>query len=403
MPAAVEEHAEHTKQEADPLPGQKSASFNSMADKLNKLMAPFVEAAKPAAIVEAPPKPSEEPKTEPQVPPPKPPDDKKVIAPIEDKQPDEELPESIRKSPKASEEFKKIRTAAQQFKAESEKHAAKVKSLEDELGKLKSAPVKPAPLPPEFESLKKEHEELSNQLKAVAIERHPSFRTHFESRTTAAVEKAKASIGPDVTDKAVKLAQLPPSEYRTEQLDKMLTELQDTSPSRAAFLADLIRDVNSISYDRESALKKARDDYDFVQRQETLTAEKSKAEAAQVREQLITTALNAAKDMEAFKRGEDAKANEVIGERENFVKAYLNGAVDEKFAPFVPVLAMEATYLKETLLPSLREENAKLLKQIQEMTQSTPRAGETGGKTSVPQGTPGKRFMEKYLENKPPA
>lgn len=403
MPETAEEQTTEAEQVETPS-ARRSASFNSMREILERELKPFHEASKEPPTEEPKPKTAPSDAKKPALP----------VKPVEEKQPDvsapvqqpdpakeEELPESIRKSPKASEEFKKIRTSAHQFKAEAEKHAAQIKSLEEELGKLKAAPLKPAALPPEFESIKKERDELSEQLKAVSIERHPSFRTHFESRTTAAVEKAKASIGPEITDKAVKLAQLPPSEYRTEQLDKLLTEAQETSPSRAAFLSDLIRDVNAISYDRESALKKARDDYEVVQKHEADKAEALKAEQLKARDAFTAQALELAKGLEAFKRTDDPKVNAAVTEREEFVKALIRGEVEEKYMAFIPVLAKEAEYLRETVLPSLREENAKLLKQIAEMTQSNPRPGETGGKPAEPSPQAGRGFISRYMANKP--
>lgn len=382
---------------------QRSASFNTMASKLNELMAPFVEAAKePSAPAQEPAKPVE---TKPPVTqitiPPKPVE--KTPEPVvqqEAKPPEEELPESIRKSPKASEEFKKIRESERKFKADSEKHVLAIKGLEEQLSKLKTAPATPV-MPPEFESLKKEHEELSNQLKIASIERHPNFRTHFENRTSTAIEKAKAILGPEMADKASKLAHLPPSEYRAEQLDKMILETQETSPSKALFLTDLIKDINAISFDKEAALKKARDDYEIVQKHEREQAQAAQVEQAKKKEAFLSQALEASKDLEAFRRGEDPKINQAVDEREKFIKSMFNGEIDEKLLPYIPVLAMEATYLREQVLPSLREENDKLLKQIQEMTQTSPRPGESSGQGQAPAPTAGRGFIERYKQNAP--
>lgn len=412
MPATQEVEIEQ-EQEPETPAAQRSASFNSMADKLNKAMAPFVEAAKESPAAPEPVKPvdAKPPVTQITIPPKLTQEKLDATAKdlgtkefpavaLEEKKPEEELPESIRKSPKASEEFRKIQTTAKQFKAESEKHAASVKTLEEQLAKLKTAPATPV-MPPEFETLKKEHEELSNQLKIASIERHPNFRTHFENRTTAAIEKAKSILGPEMTDKASKLAHLPPSDYRAEQLDKMILETHEASPSKALFLTDLIKDINAIAFDKEAALKKAQVDYDIVQKHEQEQAQVAQAEQAKKKESFVAQALEASKDLEAFRRGEDPKINQAVDEREKFIKSMFNGEIDEKLLPYIPVLAMEATYLREQVLPSLRDENAKLLKQIQEMTQSAPRPGEGSGQGQAPAPQAGRGFIEKYKQLAP--
>lgn len=404
MPATEEPAVVQQNQEPETPRQQRSASFNTMKEKLETLLKPFQEAAKetPAAPAE-PASPVEDKLPVTKITIPKPPEKKEepaAPAPVvsEAKPAEDELPESIKKSLKASEEFMIIRASERKFKAESEKHAAAAKALEEQLAKLKAAnPV----LPPEFELLKKEKEELSDQLKIASIERHPNFRTHFESRTTAALEKAKAVLGPDMAEKASKLAHLPPSEYRAEQLDKMILETQETSPSKAVFLTDLIKDINAIAFDREAALKKAREDYDIVQKHEQEKAKAAELEQARQKEQFLAQALSVSKDLEAFRRGEDPKANQAVDEREKYVKSLINGELDPELLPYIPVLAMEATYLRESVLPLLREENAKLLKQIQEMTQSSPRPGEGGGPGQPPAPPAGRGFIERYKQLAP--
>jgi hypothetical protein len=390
----------------EPLHGIPPSPFsNTMQEKLDKLLAPFAQSTKPEETPVVPPHAEQKP-PEPAKPteaakptePPKPAD--KPIEPV--KPVDEELPESIRKSPKASEEFKKVRTIAQQAKEQADKYASQIKALEGEIAKYKTAPVKPAPLPPEFEALKKEHEEFSNQLKIVSIERHPSFKSHFESRVNMAVEKAKTLIGPDLTDRAMKLTNLPASEYRTEQLDKLITDIQDTSPSKAMFLADLVRDMNTISYDRESALKKARDDYEAVQRHDREKAQAEQAQKTKEVEQFVAAIWDSTKDLQAFKKSDDPQANGAIAENEEIMKALISGQNHEKLPPQrIPGLAIEALYLREKILPALTEERDKLAKQIAEMTQSTPKPTESAGRPTSPTTTAGQGFVQRYLANKP--
>jgi len=378
-------------------PRGSSKAFNTMTELLEKNLAKFKEPL-PSGESEAPV--SAETEKAPEAPA-HAKDEKKPEAPEPEKKPDEELPESIRKSPKASEEFKKVRTAAQQARAEAEKYAAQIKALEGEITKYKTAP-KPTFDPAELESLKKERERLSDELKVVAIERHPSFRSHFETRTTAALEKAKASIGDEMTSKATKLAQLPASDYRTEQLDKMITELQDTSPTKAMFLSELIRDINSISYDRESALKKAQTDYEIVQRVEKEKADAAQAEQIKQQEDFKKLVWDSAQEMEAFKTSDDAKANEGVETRRNWMKSWLSGKdIEHLPAHKVPGLAIEALYLRDELLPAVRAENAKLSKQIAEMTRSAPRPGETSANHVVIKQKPGSSFVEIYKKNAP--
>lgn len=322
---------------------------------------------------------------------------------------EEPLPEAIQRgSPKASEEFKKVRSKAQQHQKESEKYKAeldatlaKVKTVEEELTKIKASP--PAPVDTqELEALKKQYEIISEQLRITAIERHPDFRRHFENRTTAAIEKTKAVIGQELTEKVVRLAQLASSDYRTGEFDKMIRELEEVSPYKASVLTDFVDDMATINYEREQELKKNRDSYDMVQKVEREKSEAAKVVMAKRRAALESASLEMAKTMDSFKKGDDGTFNSTVATRESFVKDFFAQRLDDKILAGVPVLAMEGAYAKEIVIPNLRAENDKLLKQIQEMTQATPKPSKalTSDLTKV-EPKKGSGFLEIYKANAP--
>ncbi len=387
MPDVAEPEVVTEEQPPDPI---SSPARKAMENKLTTLLKEVSDKKEPSKEAPAPDKPAEK--------------------PVEKAPAEEPLPEAIlRGSPKASEEFKKVRAKAQQHQKESEKLKAeldaellKVKTMAEELAKVKATPPPPAVDPAELEALRKERQQLSDELKAASIERHPEFRRHFESRTMAATEKAKPVIGQELTDKAARLSQLPSSDFRTQELDKMMRDLSETSPFKATVLADLVREMSSIAYDRDQELKKARDSYDVVQKVEHDKMEAAKAGVAKRRANLEATSLEMAKTMEAFKRGDDEAFNASVATRESFIKDFFAQRLDDKILAGVPVLAMEGAYATEVLVPSLRSENEKLLKQIKEMTQATPTPskGLASDSTKI-EPKKGMGFLERYKANAP--
>tara|TARA_Y100001938_G_scaffold106979_1_gene146102 strand:- start:10490 stop:11593 length:1104 start_codon:yes stop_codon:yes gene_type:complete len=157
--------------------------------------------------------------------------------PAEEKAPEpERAPESESRS---ASDFKSLKAERDSAKAELEK-------LRQEMSELKNNDVDAI-----LESTKKERDEMSELLKLNAIEKHPEFRKKFNSRIDAAIEQARQIVGSDDADRVEKLIRMEDSEYRSNALEEVFSEL---STSKSAIMGAVLQQVGAARAERAAAL-----------------------------------------------------------------------------------------------------------------------------------------------------
>ena len=294
-----------------------------------------------------PPKPD----TKPAATPPPPPDNKPApAAPAED-----DMPEAIRKSPKASEHWK---AKDEKHKKELTEFSTKLSQYEKDLADYKARPAKE-----DYEKLAKERDEISKAFKLAAIDKHPEFVAKYEQPMQNLVALAKQAAGEHGTA-VEKLLKLPDNEYRTEQLDKIMDEL---SPSKANMLGAVLANVAQLQMAREAEMKEPEKIIAAMEAERARALEAEKAMLTGIFERTIKNASEGETAVAAFQeRKDDPKWNEGVRERREMARAIYEGQVSPEerasaalWGAVAPAL-MEQAAAQAALLKQKDEEIASL-------------------------------------------
>lgn len=335
-----------------------------MAAKLQQLMAgavpkpdPSVPLTPPAAAAPAtppaPPKPAEPPKpsSEPPAEPPK---------------------------PKNAEEKKAYDFAAQ--KKSLEEWQSKATTFEKDLAaaraEMERLKAKPAS-DPEKEALKKQLTEYDDIIRRVKVESHPKFVAFFGEKTAAALNLAKLAVGPSQAAAVEAVLKNPDAAARNARIEEMMGDLGPLAQSR---LSSAIVELDKVQQEREYELARSREAFDQMTKQEADSQQAATTDQQQRRNQLADVILQQAVQFDSFKvrEGDDAH-NQVVKTNQQFVQDFIHGRLPQNMVPMVPVLASEAMYLREKVLPGLLQENNQLKEQIKGMVAATPAPGGGGG------------------------
>lgn len=266
---------------------------------------------------------------------------------------DDEMPDVIKKSEKASAHWK-----AKDAKHQADKKAweEKYSKAEKELAELKSKPqgeVKKV----DYEALEKKFQTLDDQYKKIALEKHPDFVAQFDKPLSTQLEIAKRSVTEADAEKVVKLLQLPDSEYRTEQLDMIMSEL---TPSKAAALGAVITKIEEISMNRAEKLKDQEGLIKEIAERNRAREEHQKSQLQSFLDKAVSEATDKEKGIAALVEKEgDEKWNGAVKERIELAKAIYNGDLP-------PDQRADAA-LWASIAPALMEQVANQIAEIEQL------------------------------------
>jgi hypothetical protein len=287
------------------------------------------------------------------------PDDTKVT---------DELPED--KWPRTAQEWKKFKQAR---RIDIEEREGKIKTLETELTEVRKKITDSTAASPELDTLRKERDELSDRLRILDVERHPKFKSYFETKVKSQVELAKRIVGTEQGESAAKLLTLPDSDYKTQQIEELMLNLTPLQQSRFGGVLNALSEIES---ERESEIAKGRENYD------KMTSEQQSAQqqkVAAVEKQFNDIALRAQdlKDGHAIyqKREGNHEWNSAVEKR-------LETARNLFFGKNVKVEQVAAAALAAAAMPAiltgyqeLQKEAESLKAQIAELCKSSPALG----------------------------
>jgi hypothetical protein len=385
--AAAAEAAKPTAQDIikDDMVIPPSQAFNSMAEKLERLMKETT--AKPAA--EAPkstaPDASDKVQTDSRKPAPK------TEAKTEVKTDDA----ATITSPKAA-DWKIVKEAKAKAEAEAADYKAKLEATMKEMEALKSKPQ----IDPVFEAKKKELEEaalerdrLRTELETVALERSDKFKNYFDRKFQSAEKQAKAAVGEEHASGIVELLAMPPSKERKERINEIREELLGIDAD--AFSA-AVRAYDEAREEKVEQLKDAKTNYQKLmelQQQEHLTKQQEAERRAELSAAQVLSV--AKKDIDSFKPSEDPSQAAFAAESEEFVKKFFQNKLAASEVALLPVLAREATRYSSVVVPSLQAKIKELEEALSKYQGASSRPA--GGPPASPKGSP-KSFIETFNE-----
>lgn len=337
-------------QPTDP-PAEPSELFKRMNQHLKEASGPIPQ-DKPV------PKPPEKPQDKPEAPEPV----KDTKAP---EKPQEEavaaaetdVP-SVIKSPKAADEFRKLKSIlSSQIKAKQDEILGLKKALDEEKTKVAKTTVAPSDLEKQMEVLKQERDQLLTEIESVALERSPAFKRKYETRFKSAMEQAKSAAGEQLP-KVEAIMAMPPSPQRKSLLNEVLDEL-DTADQLT--LVTAVHAYDSAKQERETELGSPKLSLQQIEEQTLLEKQKTEQILKAKQDFVLGEVLKAAQSFEAFQRNDkDEEHNKLVDEYEKDVALFIRGQVNDAAAAFLPVLAAEGQYLKQNRIPQLEQKIKEL-------------------------------------------
>ena len=217
----------------------------------------------------------------------------------------------------------------------------------------------------ELEQIQKERDELSEQLKLTAIERHPEFRRKFEQRASKLIETAKGMVGGGLDEKIVQVMFMAEGDGRTEEMDNIFAELP---VSKQARLANVIQEMDELQEERLEALNNANATYEALAENDRQT----RVGFVDANQQLFDDVAVRAQNLEFYRTKEgDEEWNQGVQDRLNLARNIYTGSASGEELVLASLWAAQAPAAREALATQV-EINRRLKAQIKEMQGATP-------------------------------
>jgi hypothetical protein len=303
-------------------------------------------------------------------------------APLEAEKPgDLPLPEKAAEKPsdkppvraaqwkEVNEERARLKEENAKFKAEQEKYAKeqeKWKSWEKERN--------------EFETIKKHNAELLDRMQQFALEKDPRFENYFKVKTDTAIALAKQAVGDSHAERVSKLLQLPDSDWRTEQLETVMSEL---GPTRQSRLGAAIVEMDRINLERSVALSKSKENWELKQKADREREQGEKQQFERTFQDRLERWSDPEKGLALFqKKDGDEAHNTEVDKRVEHARNILNMNLSADEFSKAALWASAAPGLLQTLMAS-QEREKQLTAELEALKAGGPELQGGGEQTEV--------------------
>ncbi len=349
----------------------KSSTFQKMADKLAANMKEV------DAQFKAPPAAAAAPVVDPT----KPAEPAKAAEPAAAQT---DLPQTIT-GPKAA-EWKKLRDVVTdretKFQAAEKARQDAEKALTEMKAKVAATDETPI-LKTELKKLQEDKAKIQEQLEKVALERSPEFQSFYQKKFEAAESVIKQSAG-EFADKVAHLVNLPESQWRTDQINAISTQLgqlQSAAMNHGIVQFDMAR------RERDDKLTNSREDFQRLQEIEAAKAKREREKHTDDMEVSYQKALQNARAYEAFLTKEsDEVHNAQVKRNERELESFFKGDPELDRLIAMPALAIEGERLLKNVIPALQDKIAKLEASIKQYQAANP--APSGGGNQNKRGAP---------------
>jgi len=288
--------------------------------------------------------------------------------------------ESGKRSPK-SEDWKRVKTAASEFKKKVDEYEPKLKEYEKELGELKKQPKHNAEL---IKTITDERDRYKGMFEQVAVEISPEFHAKYQKRLDA----VKASLPADTAEKFMQVLQLPDSDIKRQHLAELTAEMAEF---QIADIALANREVRAILNERQGDLSKAQESLSKIGEERTKKQQERQTALSNTFDDVIAKAQDSKAGIPVFqtKEGDDTW-NKGVNERLAVAKAIFDGSLENDAEKAEAALWASAAPEFLAQLKAVSSELAAAKETIAKMQGSTP--------SMAGQGAPGTGHKMTFAE-----
>lgn len=277
--------------------------------------------------------------------------------------------ESGKRSPK-SEDFKRVKTAASEFRKKYEEAEPKLKQYEQELTELKKAPKHNAEL---IKTITEERDRYKGMFEQVAVEISPEFHAKYKTR----LDGVKAGLPAEHADKLMSLLTLPDSDAKRKHLAEITAEMDEF---QVAEIVAANREVRTILNERQGELTKAQESLTKIGEERTKKQQERQTALAKTFDEVIARSQDPKEGIPVFQTKEGDEAwNKSVNERIAVAKAIFSGQIesDSERADAALWAAAAPEFLNQ--LKTVTTELATANETIAKLRGSTPSLDGQGG------------------------
>lgn len=273
-------------------------------------------------------------------------------------------------------------STSSQWKAYKETQAAKYEALQKEFETFKK--TKTSEVPQDYETIKKQNEDLSKRLAAHAIEKHPKFQEYFDGRIKQQVETV-SRLG-DVGKKIASIITQPESEYRNATLNDLISSL---SPLEQSKVGAVMVQLDNIQAERQSEIAKADQTYAKMNQDNAQSFEQRKAQIDRVTSAELDRARKAIPLLQT--REGDEVWNSGVKAIEGQVHHLLHGKLSESEMARAAIWSATAPQLVQELNAKVSRVT-ELEAQIARLQAASPDPSRPSGSPAAPAENPNEDF-----------
>jgi hypothetical protein len=231
----------------------------------------------------------------------------------------------------------------------------------------------------EIQTIKQHNTELLNRMQQIALEKDPRFENHFKAKTDTAIALAKQAVGDSHAERVSKLLQLPDSDWRTEQLESVMSEL---GPTRQSRLGAAIVEMDRINLERSTALARSKENWEAMQKADRDEQQNRKQQFERTFQDRLQAWSDPEKGLALFQQKDgDMEHNAEVQKRIEKARAILNMNVSPDEFSKAALWASAAPGLLQDLISS-REREKQLTTELEALKAGGPEL--QGGGEEVP-------------------
>ena len=270
----------------------------------------------------------------------------------------DDSPSSEIKQPVKAAQWKEVNAERARLKAENEAFKAeqeKWKSWETERK--------------EYDTIKKQNSELLDRMQQIAVEKDPRFENYFKTKTDTAIALARQAVGDSHAERVSKLLQLPDSDWRTEQLELVMSEL---GPTRQSRLGSAIVEMDRIALERSTAIAKSKDNWEAMQKADRDERQSQKQKFESTIQDRLHKWSDPEKGLAVFqKKDGDEAHNAEVDKRIQYARNILNmNVTPDEFSKAALWAASAPGLLQDQI--ALKQENETLRAEIEALKAGGP-------------------------------